>query len=112
MDRTDHNAKATNPDEIDLHHEELRRARQELEESRRRFSDLYDFIFLIDVGLPHMDGYELAAMLKRQSTAKYALYVAVSGFKRRERAEGGDQFAEYFSKPVDVPALLALFDQR
>ncbi|HUK34977.1 MAG TPA: response regulator, partial [Vicinamibacterales bacterium] len=75
-------------------------------------SELKPDVFLIDVGLPGMDGYELAAKLKQQSSTKDALLIAVSGFKRREQADAGDAFAYYFSKPVDVSALLTLIDQR
>jgi PAS domain S-box-containing protein len=67
---------------------------------------------LIDIGLPGMDGYELAARLKQQTGVRNALYVAVSGFKRRKPEGVHDEFDHYFSKPVDVPALLALLDTR
>ena len=65
---------------------------------------------LIDIGLPGMDGYELAAQLKEERTTKNARRIAVSGFKRRELAE--DVFDEYLTKPVDVAALLDLLEQR
>jgi nitrogen-specific signal transduction histidine kinase len=67
---------------------------------------------LIDIGLPGMDGYELAARLKQHSNTKNALRIAVSGFKRREHEKADDEFDHYFSKPVDVEALLALLDRR
>jgi signal transduction histidine kinase len=75
-------------------------------------SSLKPDALLIDIGLPGMDGYELAAKLKQHSHTKNALRIAVSGFKRRERTEAGDEFDHYFSKPVDVTALLALLDRR
>jgi CheY-like chemotaxis protein len=68
-------------------------------------------VVLIDIGLPGMDGYELAAELKKQTATKDALLVALSGFKRREQPEAGDVFARYFGKPVDVPTLLDLLDE-
>jgi len=74
-------------------------------------STLKPDVVLIDIGLPGMDGYELAAKLKTLSATKDALLVALSGFKRREQPEAGDAFARYFSKPVDVPTLLALLDE-
>jgi CheY-like chemotaxis protein len=73
-------------------------------------SSLTPDVFLIDIGLPGMDGYELAAALKRQSSTKDALRLAVSGFKQRKHALSGT-FDQYFKKPVDVPALLALLDE-
>jgi CheY-like chemotaxis protein len=75
-------------------------------------SSLKPDVLLIDIGLPGMDGYELAAKLKQQITTQGALFVAISGFKRRELAEGGDLFDQYFNKPVDLVALLAVLDQH
>jgi PAS domain S-box-containing protein len=67
-------------------------------------------VLLIDIGLPGMDGYELAAALEQLPNTKDALRIAMSGFKRRDQ-EAGDAFRYYFSKPIDVPALLALLAQ-
>jgi PAS domain S-box-containing protein len=75
-------------------------------------STLKPDVILIDIGLPGMDGYELAARLKQHGNTKDARLIAVSGFKRREQGRTGDVFAHYFNKPVDVPALLALLDER
>ena len=72
-------------------------------------STLTPDVFLIDIGLPGMDGYELVAKLRQHRNTKDALCIAVSGFKRREHT---DHFDWYFNKPVDVVALLALLDQR
>src|SRR5262249_33048567 len=76
-------------------------------------SGLKPDVFLIDIGLPGMDGYELATKLKRRGNTNDALRVAVSGLRRRERVRtDGDDFDHYFNKPVDVPTLLALLDQH
>ena len=66
--------------------------------------------FLIDIGLPGMDGYELAAKLKQQTNTKGVPLIAISGFKRRDQTDAKDNFDQYFNKPVDVPTLLALLD--
>jgi PAS domain S-box-containing protein len=73
-------------------------------------SSLKPDAFLIDIGLPGMDGYELAAALKHERHAKDALRFAVSGFTQRKHALSS-AFDHYFSKPVDLPALLALLDK-
>jgi signal transduction histidine kinase len=65
---------------------------------------------LIDIGLPGMDGYELAARLRQQTNLKNVRFVAVSGFGRQQHTRD-DQFDRYFTKPVEVPALLALLDE-
>jgi two-component system CheB/CheR fusion protein len=68
---------------------------------------------LLDIGLPGMDGYELAAELKKQPAMRSAVFVAISGFGKREQATGrGGNFDYYFTKPVDVPALLDLIDKN
>ncbi|HEX7797572.1 MAG TPA: response regulator, partial [Vicinamibacterales bacterium] len=69
--------------------------------------------FLIDISLPGLDGYELATKLKQQSHTKNAVRIAVSGLRRRQTAkEAPDAFDYYFTKPVDVPELLALLQGR
>jgi len=72
-------------------------------------STLKPDVLLIDVGLPGMDGYALAARLKEHPNTKDALCIAVSGFKQRDDVSAA--FAHYLSKPIDVPVLLALLDQ-
>jgi CheY-like chemotaxis protein len=57
-----------------------------------------------------MDGYELAARLRQQTNLKNVRLVAVSGFGRQQHTQD-DQFDRYFTKPVEVPALLALLDE-
>jgi len=60
-----------------------------------------------------MDGYELASRLRKKQNLKDALYVGISGFKRR--AHGGkarDDFDRYFVKPVDLDKLLAVLETR
>jgi CheY-like chemotaxis protein len=68
-------------------------------------SDLKPHAVLLDIGLPGMDGYELAAKLRKKQNLRHALFIAISGFKRRETA---DDFDHYFTKPVNLGALLNL----
>jgi nitrogen-specific signal transduction histidine kinase len=75
-------------------------------------SSLKPDALLIDIGLPGMDGYELAARFKQHANTKNAVRIAVSGFKRRTHAGAGDEFDHFFNKPVDVKALLALLGRR
>ena len=66
---------------------------------------------LVDIGLPGIDGPELAIRLKQQPNLRQTLFVALSGHARRENvAEAG--FDEYFVKPVAVNALLSFLDTR
>ncbi len=68
---------------------------------------------VLDIGLPGMDGYELAARLRRKSKVRSALIIAVSGFEQKPRAESrGDNFDHYFIKPVEVSTLLTLLSNN
>lgn len=62
-------------------------------------------VVLLDIGLPGMNGYEVAARMKRNSSAVYV--IALSGYgqpedKRRAAAAG---FDAHLVKPVDIGAL-------
>lgn len=64
-------------------------------------------VALLDIGLPGMDGYELARRLRRAPQLGDCLLVALTGYGReadRERsAEAG--FSAHLLKPIDPAAL-------
>jgi len=69
-------------------------------------------VVLMDIGLPGMDGYQLAGRLRQEQDlgASIALLVAVTGYaedeaRRRSREAG---FDHHLVKPIDPDALLAL----
>ena len=68
---------------------------------------------LLDIGLPGMDGYEVAAQLRREACCKGSLIVAVSGYgeeqARTRSVESG--FDHHLVKPVNFDALLAVMDR-
>jgi PAS domain S-box-containing protein len=70
-------------------------------------------VFILDIGLPDIDGYALArrlhAMAEQQPARPHALYLALTGYgqahdKVLSKAAGFDR---HFVKPVDLEALLA-----
>ena len=67
-------------------------------------------VCLLDIGLPDMDGYELAARLRADPATAGALLVAVTGYgqdqDRQRTREAG--FDHHFVKPVDTAALAKL----
>lgn len=69
-----------------------------------------DFAFL-DIGLPTMDGYELARRLVKQLSANVYL-VAISGWGQKEdrrlATEAG--FVRYLVKPVDLTSILEVLE--
>jgi signal transduction histidine kinase/DNA-binding response OmpR family regulator len=69
---------------------------------------------VLDLGLPGLDGYELACRLRDDFVEDELLLIALSGYGRsedvRRAAESG--FQQHFVKPVDLTALLKLLATR
>jgi CheY-like chemotaxis protein len=70
-------------------------------------SDLKPRAIVLDIGLPGMDGYKLAAKLRRMQNLRHTLFIGISGYRRRETGEAAD-FDHYLTKPVDLGFLLNL----
>jgi PAS domain S-box-containing protein len=69
-------------------------------------------VVLLDIGLPKLNGYEVARRIREQSWARGMVLVALTGWgqaddRRRSREAG---FDHHLVKPVDHAALLALLD--
>jgi signal transduction histidine kinase len=72
--------------------------------------DFHPEIVLCDIGLPGMDGFEVAAALRRDPTTSSAKLIAVTGYggaeDRRRSKEAG--FDLHLTKPVDPAQLRAV----
>ena len=70
-------------------------------------------IILMDIGLPDMDGYEVAKRIRGMPEQREALLIAVSGYGHiEERARtNGVSFDHHLMKPVDFNHLKTLFAQ-
>ncbi|MGO4479498.1 response regulator [Massilia sp. 2TAF26] len=70
--------------------------------------------FILDIGMPGMDGYELARRLRAQPGCSGALYVALTGYGQQGDRELSREagFDHHFVKPVDAGRLLAVLRQR
>ncbi|SIN77987.1 GAF domain-containing protein [Singulisphaera sp. GP187] len=70
-------------------------------------------VVLLDIGLPGMNGYEIAQALRSQAGFEQTLLVALTGYgqgeDRRRSSEAG--FDHHLVKPVDPLALKALLDR-
>ena len=71
-------------------------------------------VVLLDIGLPGMDGYEVARLLRTMDGAAQACLVALTGYGQEEdrlraRACG---FDDHFVKPVDFNMLLRLLHEK
>ncbi len=65
-------------------------------------------VAVLDIGLPQMDGYELAGRIHASTRGRACRLIAVTGYglpddRARTRAAG---FELHFVKPVDLDALL------
>jgi len=70
-------------------------------------------VAVLDIGLPDMDGYELAKALRSRGQDRPLRLIALTGYGRDQdiaaaRAAGFDAF---FAKPVEIEALLESLDQ-
>lgn len=68
-------------------------------------------IVLLDLGLPNMDGYEVARRLRAEHSEPMIL-VAMTGYQRDKDRLEESGFDEHLLKPVDFEKLAALFDKR
>ncbi|RYE70873.1 MAG: response regulator [Oxalobacteraceae bacterium] len=76
---------------------------------RRARSEPFD-IFLLDIGLPGMDGTELARRLRALPVGRTALMVAITGYGQHLDRENALQagFDHYLVKPIDPSHLLGV----
>jgi CheY-like chemotaxis protein len=70
-------------------------------------------VILMDIGMPHLDGYEAARRIREQLGLQPLKLVALTGWSqdehRRRSAEAG--FDAHILKPVDVAALESLLTE-
>jgi signal transduction histidine kinase len=67
-------------------------------------------IVVLDIGLPMMDGYEVARRLRRLPTTEHALLVAMTGYGQKEDQQRAVEagFDRHFVKPTDPRMLVQL----
>ncbi len=65
---------------------------------------------VVDIGLPDIDGYQLAALLRAQRAMRNVVLIAATGYgQERDRARVRDAgFAHHLVKPVDMAALVRI----
>jgi signal transduction histidine kinase/ActR/RegA family two-component response regulator len=67
-------------------------------------------VFILDIGLPDMSGYELASRLREDPAFRHALLVAVTGYgqgeDKKRAVEAG--FDYHFAKPTDPEVILGI----
>jgi CheY-like chemotaxis protein len=71
-------------------------------------------VVMLDIGLPGLNGHDVAAKLRHLPETRSAYLVAVTGYGQsndRERALAAG-FDAHFVKPIDVDALAAMLAAR
>jgi two-component system, sensor histidine kinase len=71
-------------------------------------------VVLLDIGMPGMDGYEVARRIRQQPECRDVMLIALTGWgqeeDRRRTSQAG--FDHHLLKPADIAALKALFTSR
>ena len=81
-------------------------------EALERYSLKRADVVLLDIGLPMMDGYQVARRLREVAETRASCLIALTGYGQpadRERARVAG-FDHHLTKPADPDALLALVD--
>lgn len=68
-------------------------------------------VFVLDIGLPEMDGHELARRLRNRPGSSASMFIALTGYgteedKNRSAAAG---FNYHFVKPLNIERFVAIF---
>jgi len=71
-------------------------------------------VVLLDIGLPGMNGYEVARQLRQEAGLSATLLIALTGYGQEEdrRQAHHSGFAHHLVKPVDLARLQALLAAR
>ena len=81
-------------------------------EALQTASDFHPDVVLLDIGLPKMDGHEVAAQIRREPWGRPVRLIAVTGWsdetdRAKSRAAG---FDHHLVKPLDTAHLAQLLD--
>jgi PAS domain S-box-containing protein len=83
-------------------------------EALRAAEEYQPDIVMLDIGLPGMNGYEVARRLRQQPHFQHTILAAITGYgqedDRRRSAEAG--FDHHLTKPVEPEALEKLLEER
>ena len=68
---------------------------------------LHPDVIISDIGMPELDGYQTAALIRRQSWGSQVVLIALSGYGSAQDKKRADQagFDYHFTKPLDTRLL-------
>ena len=71
-------------------------------------------VVVLDIGLPQMDGYEVATVLRGKKETQGATLIALTGYGQKEDRERAKQagFDHHFIKPLDTAKLIGILTRR
>ena len=78
-----------------------------------RSTDSRSDVFILDIGMPGMDGYQLARRLRSQKETSNAYLIAMSGYGQNTDVESSMAagFNHHLIKPVDIRTLSMLLEK-
>jgi two-component system CheB/CheR fusion protein len=65
-------------------------------------------VVILDLGLPKMDGYEVARRIREEQADEKILLIAATGYKKNEARLKQAGFDQHLIKPFDMKSLSAL----
>ncbi len=77
-------------------------------------AEFHPDVAILDIGMPGLNGYEVAARLRDRDPERPALLIAMSGWGQTEDKQRAIDagFDHHFTKPADVQSLLALLGHQ
>jgi CheY-like chemotaxis protein len=71
-------------------------------------------VLLVDIGLPGLDGYQVAQQIRQEFAKEKLVLIAVTGYGGKENHARATRsgFDHYFVKPVNLKALQDLLGGR
>jgi two-component system CheB/CheR fusion protein len=71
-------------------------------------------VVLLDIGLPELDGYQVARHLRGSHSQRELLLVALTGYGHEEAVHMARQagFDHHLVKPIDIDTLCQILDER
>jgi CheY-like chemotaxis protein len=79
-----------------------------------RIDEFQPEVAIIDIGLPGMDGYEVARAIRRKPIGAHIYLIALTGFGQHEDRKNAFEagFNMHVTKPVELSKLERLLEQR
>jgi DNA-binding response OmpR family regulator len=79
-------------------------------EAAEAFATFRPEVALLDIGMPEINGYEVARLVREGCRDRAATLIAITGWgKESDKARALEAgFDHHFTKPVDAQALMAL----